>query len=571
MAENNFRHLQIKRNQVFFNDRAAAIEKLESSDFLSTKKDGELVVARYYDVEGNVAVMAGHVYTVDGVNHIAINDNADLVEMISNLLKLVGVEANDTTITEYLGDTTYLTEGDTIVNVFHIIDDLIEKYHLTASTINAVEGEITSNEQGTTLTFSLSGSDMNVGVYEAVEYPEPFEAFNVEGENTVAQGFNNVEKTIAALTDRVLDDELVTEKAFEAFQDATGVGNSEGVIVYVKNGGATYINNATSLYDADDKLDKTLKETNDKLDDASDRLTITATSINEVDGEVVINDNGTSIHFEIEGKDMPLDSTYVPTVYNEAFDGAVPVKTSDNVSEAVKSVETTVSNLLDEVLDNELVTEKAFEAVQDATGIGDSEGNIVYVAHSGANYIKNAVSLHDADELLDDAIAALSAKTDGGLDDIYEKLTPSTHTDSEVITTSASTNSHKNIVRIHNNHIEAFADLHYDATTNTLKFVNTNGYNDIKLTGVNFISSITYDSTTEELKIAYQKPNETTATTVSVPLAGLIDEFNFNGSSETNATAATSTQHNVSLVETRVTNGKSQIYGELSVFDCGTY
>ena len=60
--------------------------------------------------------------------------------------------------------------------------------------------------------------------------------------------------------------------------------------------------------------------------------------------------------------------------------------------------------------------------------------------------------------------------------------------------------------------------------------------------------------------------------TVRIPLSGLIEEYVFNPSSEQGATAASSSQHNVSLTEVRgATSGATQIYAELSIYDCGTY
>lgn len=121
-------------------------------------------------------------------------------------------------------------------------------------------------------TIILDGNDIYLGGngtgWTASQYPDPFSALtgveniliSEDGKSpSVTEAINIVEKALNALVGVVLDNEEVTEKAFEAFQTATGLGDAEGKIVYVQNTGATYISGATSLNDADVKLDAAIK------------------------------------------------------------------------------------------------------------------------------------------------------------------------------------------------------------------------------------------------------------------------------------------------------------------------
>lgn len=139
---------------------------------------------------------------------------------------------------------------------------------------------------------------------------------------------------------------------------------------------------------------------------------------------------------------------------------------------------------------------------------------------------------------------------------------PSTSASEEVM--------HGNIISATTDGLVAFADIHYSAAENTLEFVNTYGKRRIPLTGVKVFDNVTYDSTTEKIILSYTDLSGGTKT-VEIPVSGIIEEFQFNGSDQSGATPASSGQHNVSLVGTHVVNGATQVYGELSVFDCGEY
>ena len=135
---------------------------------------------------------------------------------------------------------------------------------------------------------------------------------------------------------------------------------------------------------------------------------------------------------------------------------------------------------------------------------------------------------------------------------------------------TAEANMHKNIVSATTNGLVAIADLHYDSATNKLLYVNTNGAREIQLTGMKALSSATYNATTESIDLVFELQNGTTSS-MSIPVSGIVEEYQFNDSDEPDKTSASSSQHNVSIVSVRDVPGKTQVYAELSVYDCGTY
>ena len=106
--------------------------------------------------------------------------------------------------------------------------------------------------------------------------------------------------------------------------------------------------------------------------------------------------------------DNKVDENYEPTQYNGKFETLVTetnhVKAGDTNSKAFKSVENTMSTLVDEVYKNEKAIVTTFGTVGSATGIVDAEGNISYQTKADAHYIAGAHSVHEATVLLDNSL-----------------------------------------------------------------------------------------------------------------------------------------------------------------------
>ena len=113
-------------------------------------------------------------------------------------------------------------------------------------------------------------------------------------------------------------------------------------------------------------------------------------------------------HNQIVKFDNKVDENYEPTQYNGKFETLVTetnhVKAGDTNSKAFKSVENTMSTLVDEVYKNEKAIVTTFGTVGSATGIVDAEGNISYQKENDSNYIAGANSIHEATVLLDNSL-----------------------------------------------------------------------------------------------------------------------------------------------------------------------
>ena len=115
--------------------------------------------------------------------------------------------------------------------------------------------------------------------------------------------------------------------------------------------------------------------------------------------------------------DNKVDENYEPTQYNGKFETLVTetnhVKAGDTNSKAFKSVENTMSTLVDEVYKNEKAIVTTFGTVGSATGIVDAEGNISYQTKADAHYIASATSVHDATVKLDNSLNGVETTVNG--------------------------------------------------------------------------------------------------------------------------------------------------------------
>jgi len=442
-----------------------------------------------------------------------------------------------------------------------------------------------------------------------------------ETNTAIALGFRVDDGTNAAHTvfydQRELEEKISgLTGSTEALEKAVGVNHNESSITsHVSS--TNYISGATSVVSGLTALDTQLKATDDiakevraavgssantltangsyvqpnqtvkeavqaldtQLKQATDSTVKAHTLLGTTSGDTEFSANGTYVNGKttVKAAVEALDSAIVN---NDAADAnlravvgvgsgattlTIPepnyVGTSPQVSGAIKTLDTVEKN------------------TRDAIGL-DGSGNTISL--DGTNYMSTATTVKSGLTALDSNLAALSgAVTTNKINptDTIAVTTADTGTTLDVkISTSATEPStsgsevdmHKNIISATTDGLYAFADLHYTASTNTLEFVNTYGKKSVQLTGLKAIKDVGYNLSAETIEIVF----ETTSgdSKVDIPMAGLINEFEFIGSSESGATQASASQHNVSLVEVRDTGaGTSKIYGEVSIFDCGTY
>lgn len=105
----------------------------------------------------------------------------------------------------------------------------------------------------------LDAADVNVGEYEATTFETvdgvTFET--VDANDTIASAIKKTEGNVAKMVKEVIDNEFVTSKAINEIKSATGI---EDDLTYAPNADAEYISDATSLKDADSKLDAAIKD-----------------------------------------------------------------------------------------------------------------------------------------------------------------------------------------------------------------------------------------------------------------------------------------------------------------------
>ena len=105
----------------------------------------------------------------------------------------------------------------------------------------------------------LDAADVNVGEYEATTFETvdgvTFET--VDANDTIASAIKKTEGNVAKMVKEVIDNEFVTSKAINEIKSAAGI---EDDLTYAPNAEAEYISDATSLKDADSKLDAAIKD-----------------------------------------------------------------------------------------------------------------------------------------------------------------------------------------------------------------------------------------------------------------------------------------------------------------------
>jgi len=561
------RHLQLLRNKpIAKQGREAA--KNAAKTAAADLKDGELIVARYLidtggtPSETNTAIALGF-RVDDGTNeaHTVFYDQRELEEKISGLTgstealeKAVGVGHNATAITfnegsHYVGTTNsasgaiqsldtslYATSGkvDEVRAAIGSSAETLEVNGHYVSTVNTVKEAVTaldnnlytvSGKADSALTY-VSNIDSVVGVQNTDTQ------FTTTG--TVASSQTTVKGAVEAL------DAAITsgDSNLDALIAAVGATKGQTGMTYPS---ANYIGSDTSVSGALMTLDSTVKGVRDDVDTVSGKVDNAQTAL------------GTT------STTLGVDGNYVTTVM---------------------TVQTAVDTLDD--------VEKATRDTIGGMNVDGTSG----LTLSGQHYISDDTTvvsaLTDLDSSLFELSGTVASNKVNGINPILATLTTS-GTDvslklDNVITDSSVSETvdepiHKNIIKTSSEGLYALADLHYAPATNVLTFINSNGKRDIQLTGTKILSSSTFDGTTEELVLDFVNFSGGTDT-VRIPLAGLLDEFEFAISTEagsvvpvahSEATDENPERHNVYLKEVRQTSGATEVVGELSIFDCGTY
>ena len=146
-------------------------------------------------------------------------------------------------------------------------------------------------------------------------------------------------------------------------------------------------------------------ETLSLKNDNNEIVSLSVNTVNDVtvNGTSVVSDKTAGI--TMKGETIPVADTYEQTVYPSPFEAnAQHIVKTDKVSEALKKVETNISKLVSEIIDDEEVSAAAILKLAETAGTINDDGNVEYQKERDAHYIKDAVSVHDATVILDEQI-----------------------------------------------------------------------------------------------------------------------------------------------------------------------
>lgn len=156
------------------------------------------------------------------------------------------------------------------------------------------------------------------------------------------------------------------------------------------------------------------KEGYETLSLKNDGNKIVSLSVNSVEdvkvnGSTVVSKSNKTAEITMKGDTIPVSGgQYSPMTYPKPFDGkAQLILATDMMDDALKILETNISALVTEVLDNEETSAAAIRKLAESAGTVDGSGNIGYQQAAGTHYISDAGSVHDATVKLDREINTL--------------------------------------------------------------------------------------------------------------------------------------------------------------------
>ncbi len=131
----------------------------------------------------------------------------------------------------------------------------------------------------------------------------------------------------------------------------------------------------------------------------------------KVNGSSVVSNKTANI--TMKGETIPVADTYSTTTFPSPFESkAEHISATDKVDVALKKVETNMSKLVSEVIDNENVVSEAISKLANSAGTIDGSNNITYIKAKNAHYINDATSVHDATVKLDSNVYTIKGDVD---------------------------------------------------------------------------------------------------------------------------------------------------------------
>ena len=408
------------------------------------------------------------------------------IENIENSLSEIEVGISDNYIsTEYPNENfESVSSGDSLDeaikkienNLVDVIGELENSGKIDNVKFNNVEGII----ENKIVNLEVNAKNISLtDTYESVVYPTitdgsvVFDA--VSPSSTIEDAIKQVDETIAKLVDEVIKDEKVVAAAITKINESAGFNiNCE----YIPNEESELLSAATSLSEADNLLDNAINDVKDLINNIE---TLSNININEKEGTI---ENGIA-SLTLNGSEIKLSNSYESIVYPEIDDDVIftAVTSEQTVDEAIKTLDNSIAQLVNEVLKDEQVISNTLTVHNDSSGF-DLNGK--YVINGDAHYIYDVCNLSQADNMLDSAIYELSAATSG----LSSNLT------NQVSTLQSNVDSLSNTVSNNTSQISNIQSQITNITTD----INVNG---VASTTVNKVATVTISGSNIPLSNAY--------------------------------------------------------------------
>ena len=310
--------------------------------------------------------------------------------------------------------------------------------------------------EGLTLTVMADGEKNGVYFVDKIGTEGENKEFANDGHVVKLGGADAATEGIAGVQS-ALDAEIAARKAVDGQNGQT----------YVANKNTNYISEATSLNDADIKLDSAIKVNADAIavlnggvdvegsvaksvadvksaiegelgDDDAKTLESINDELNGLDGKVAALENNKSFVKEltvngvdatiannkatvtIDGSDVKLSSEYVNADYaNVTSANLTAVNDGDTIDIAVSTLEGNIEKLTKEVLDNEEVCAAAITKLNEQLGFNE---NAEFIPCEGSQYINAATYIANALCILDSSLKSVSDAASGDLSAAVEAL-----------------------------------------------------------------------------------------------------------------------------------------------------
>ena len=167
-------------------------------------------------------------------------------------------------------------------------------------------------------------------------------------------------------------------------------------------------------------------ETLSLKNDAGNIVSLSVNSVEDVkvNGSTVVSKSNKTAEITMKGDTIPVSGgQYSPMTYPKPFndkENVKPILADKKLSEALKILETNISSLVTEVLDNEETSAAAIRKLAESAGTVDGSGNISYQQAAGTHYISDAGSVHNATVILDSEIYGLETRLGSAERDIED-------------------------------------------------------------------------------------------------------------------------------------------------------